>query len=61
MTLNALSLALGWITQTRTLNVWAALLVGAFAIGNAVLGTWLLWRLLSTSPPSADRQDSPPS
>lgn len=61
MTVNGLSLVLGWITQTRTLHVWAALLVGCFAIGNAVLGTWLLWRLVSNSPPPAALQDAPPN
>ena len=66
LTLNGLSLMLGWITQTRTLTVWASLLVGIFAIGNALLGSWLLWRLLSTSPqpdvpPPAPSKDKPTS
>ena len=44
--LNVLSTLLGWITHTHTLGVVASLLVAGFAIGNAVLGTWLAWRLV---------------
>lgn len=46
LVLNALSPALAWIVHNRPLNVWGALLVTGFAIGNAVLGTWLAWRLM---------------
>jgi hypothetical protein len=48
--INALSYALGWIVQNRALNVVGMLLVGGFAIVNAVVGTWLMWRLLQTDP-----------
>ena len=44
--LNALSALLSWITHTHTLGIVASLLVAGFAIGNAVLGTWLAWRLV---------------
>ena len=50
MSLNALSAMLAWIVQNRSLSAFAALVVAIFAIGNAVLGTWLAWRLV--------RQDS---
>ena len=50
MILNALSLVLAWITRTYSLNTSASVLVGIFAFGNALLGAWLLWRLLSTPP-----------
>lgn len=48
--LNALSAALAWIVQNRPLNGWATLVVGGFAIGNALIGTWLIWRLLRDEP-----------
>jgi len=50
--LNVLSAALAWMIQYRPLNGWASLVVGIFAVGNAVIGSWLIWRLL--------RDESPP-
>ena len=50
LALNALSYALAWIVQNRTLNTLGMLLVGGFALVNAVVGTWLLWRLMQTKP-----------
>lgn len=50
MALNALSAALAWIVQNRPLDGWATLIVGVFAIGNAVVGSWLVWRLLRDDP-----------
>lgn len=49
--LNALSYALAWIVQNRALNTLGILLVGGFAIANALLGMWLMWRLIQTAPP----------
>ena len=49
--LNALSAALAWIVQNRSLNTMAMVIVAVFAICNAVIGTWLLWRLLRDEPP----------
>lgn len=46
--LNTLSAGLGWITHSYPLGVAASLLVTGFALGNAVLGTWLVWRLLNS-------------
>ena len=48
--LNLLSYALAWIVQNRALNALGMLLVGGFALINAVVGTWLLWRLMQTKP-----------
>lgn len=48
--LNVLSAALAWIVQYRPLNVWASLVVGIFAVSNAVIGSWLIWRLLRDEP-----------
>ena len=52
LVLNALSAALAWVVQYRSLNGWASLLIGIFAVGNAVLGSWFIWRLLRDEPPS---------
>ena len=50
--LNALSAALAWMVQYRPLNGWASLVVVIFAVGNAVIGSWLIWRLLRDEPSS---------
>ncbi len=50
LALNALSTALVWIVQNRPLNAWAMLVVGGFALGNALMGTWLAWRLVRDEP-----------
>ena len=49
--INALSYALAWIVQNRTLNTLGLLLIGGFALANAALGTWLLWRLMKDAEP----------
>ncbi|MCF8211967.1 MAG: hypothetical protein K9K38_21570 [Rhodoferax sp.] len=46
--LNALSAVLGWVTHSQPLAVWASVVVTGFAVGNAVLGTWLAWRLVKS-------------
>lgn len=46
LALNALSSVLAWIAHTRPLSTAGILLVGTFAVLNALLGTWLAWRLL---------------
>jgi hypothetical protein len=48
LVLNLLSALLGWITHNHALTVVGSLLVTGFAVGNAVLGTWLAWRLLNS-------------
>lgn len=50
LVLNTLSYALAWIVQNRSLNTLGVVLVVGFALANAVLGTWLLWRLMSGTP-----------
>ena len=59
--LNALSFALAWIVQNRTLNTLGMLLVGGFAMANAVIGAWLVWRLLSTPAAGVVAEDKTPS
>ena len=46
LALNLLSLLLGWITRSYSLTTVGGLLVTAFAIGNALFGTYLAWRLM---------------
>ena len=48
--LNLLSFALSWIVENRALNALGMLLVGTFALVNAVAGTWLMWRLMQDKP-----------
>ena len=48
--LNLLSAALVWMVQTKSLPVGVMLLLALFALGNAVLGTWLMVLLLRTDP-----------
>lgn len=50
LALNALSVALVWIVQNRPLNTPAMLLIASMALGNALLGSWLMWRLLRDEP-----------
>lgn len=50
MALNALSAALAWIVHNRVLDTWATLIVGGFALSNALIGSWLVWRLLRDEP-----------
>ena len=52
LAINALSYGLAWIVQNRSLNTLGMLLVGGFALANAVLGMWLMWRLIRTAPTS---------
>ena len=46
LALNLLSLVLGWITRSYALTTMGSLLVTTFAVGNALLGTYLAWRLI---------------
>jgi hypothetical protein len=44
--LNGLSPLLAWVVRNRPLNGWGMAVVTTFAIGNAVIGVWLAWRLM---------------
>jgi uncharacterized membrane protein len=55
LALNALSPALAWVVHNRPLNAWATVLLTGFALGNAILGTFLLWRLLREEPAAPAR------
>jgi hypothetical protein len=44
--LNGLSPLLAWVVRNRPLNGWGLAVVTTFAVGNAVIGVWLAWRLM---------------
>lgn len=46
--INALSSLLGWIANTYALPGWVAAALVVFALGNAVLGMRIAWRLVHT-------------
>ena len=46
LVLNGLSTLLGWLTHTYELPGWLAVVVLVFAVGNAVLGMRIAWRLV---------------
>lgn len=48
---NLLSALLAWVTRSYSLTPLAALIVTAFAIGNAVYGMRLMWLLVRDAPP----------
>ncbi|MBN8474785.1 hypothetical protein [Sulfuritalea sp.] len=48
--LNLLSTVLAWIARRFDLAPVAALMVAAFAIGNALLGVYLMWLLMRDDP-----------
>jgi hypothetical protein len=53
LVINALSAALAWLVQNRPLNTLGMVVVLGFAVANAVLGTWLAWRLVRDEPVGA--------
>ena len=50
LSLNALSVALAWLVDNRPLNGLGVAMVAGFALINAVLGSWLAWRLVKEAP-----------
>ncbi len=48
LAVNALSPALAWVVQHRPLNTFGMALISIFAVGNALIGAWLIVRLLRT-------------
>jgi hypothetical protein len=46
--LNLLSVALGWITHTQLPGMLFSLFIVVFAVGNAMLGAYLMWRLVNS-------------
>lgn len=50
LALNGLSMALAWLVHNRPLNTFGMVLIGGFALINALLGTWFAWRLVKDVP-----------
>jgi hypothetical protein len=48
LALNLLSMVLGWVTHNLVLGILVSLVIVVFAIGNAVLGAYLMWRLVNS-------------
>ncbi|QDL55042.1 hypothetical protein [Rhodoferax aquaticus] len=48
MLLNLMSSLLAWVTHTQALAAWVSVVIVCFAIGNALFGAWLAWRLAHT-------------
>ena len=46
--LNLLSTVLGWIAHNQAPGVFLSMIIVVFAIGNAVLGVYLMWRLVNS-------------
>jgi len=46
--LNLLSMVLGWLAQIVSLGGFVSLVMVVFAVGNAVLGSYLMWRLVKS-------------
>lgn len=46
--LNLLSAVLGWIAHNQAPGVFLSMIIVVFAIGNAVLGVYLMWRLVNS-------------
>ena len=57
LALHALSYALAWIVQNRALNTLGTLLVAGFALINALLGMWLMWRLIKIAPAAQQHEN----
>ncbi len=53
LALNLLSSMLVWLVYNRPLSGFGMVVVVSFALGNALLGTWLAWRLMRDEPPTS--------
>lgn len=58
MALNALSAMLSWMIQTKPLNTLGLTLVALFLLSNALVSTWLAWRLLRGEPHGQDERQA---
>jgi hypothetical protein len=43
-------MGLVWMLHNRPLSTLGMLLIGGFALCNALLGMWLTWRMVQDSP-----------
>lgn len=59
LALNVLSYGLSWIVHNRALNTLGMWVVGGFALVNAVVGMWLMWKLMQTAVEPNSEPDRP--
>ena len=58
LVLNLLSAGLAWAMRLPGVASTAVVVMGMFALGNALLGMWLMWALVRDEPAAAPTQDA---
>lgn len=58
LVLNLLSAGLAWAMRLPGLASAAVVVMGVLALGNALLGMWLMWALMRDKPATAPTQDT---
>ena len=58
LVLNLLSASLAWAMRLPGLASAAVVVMGVLALGNALLGMWLMWALMRDKPATAPTQDT---
>ena len=58
LVLNLLSAGLAWAMRLPGLASAAVVVMGVLALGNALLGMWLMWALVRDEPAAAPSQDA---
>ena len=58
LVLNLLSAGLTWGMRLPSVTSTAVVVMGMLALGNALLGMWLMWALVRDEPAAAPTQDA---
>ena len=58
LVLNLLSAGLAWAMRLPGVASTAVVVMGVLALGNALLGMWLMWALVRDEPAAAPTQDA---
>ena len=58
LVLNLLSAGLAWAMRLPGVASTAVVVMGMLALGNALLGMWLMWALMRDKPATAPTQDT---
>ena len=58
LVLNLLSAGLTWGMRLPSVTSTAVVVMGMLALGNALLGMWLMWALVRDEPATAPTQDT---
>ena len=58
LVLNLLSAGLAWAMRLPDVASTAVVVMGMLALGNALLGMWLMWALVRDEPAAAPSQDT---